>query len=52
MTYLCLLFCKETLLLGSVYTVYRLRKYDVKKFKSIGKKMKKMLFLTFFTGFN
>ena len=44
MTYLCLLFCTETLLLGSVYTVYRLRKYDVKKFKSIGKKNKKRFF--------
>ena len=52
MTYLCLLFCTETLLLGSVYTLYRLQKYDVKKFKSIGKKNKKKLFLTFLTGFN
>ena len=38
MAYVCLLFCSEPLFSGSVYTVYSLRKYDVKKFKSIAKK--------------
>ena len=44
MAYVCLLFCSETLLSGSVYTVYSLRKYDVKKIKSIAKKNKKPFF--------